>query len=338
MPWSWISRDDIRIIAIAGICKNAGKTSLLNAILGAKPDISFGVLSTGIDGEDLDTVFNIPKPKVQLPAGSLFCCDSATLDGHGSSVQVLASLGPDVSRPLWISRATVPISTRITGPATVTGQINISNQMLALGADKILVDGSLDRRSIALSDAVDAIAMVLGASFGTPANVIAETRRLLTLADIPVYHAEDDEYQMLLNAGTILAKTGSGWENTGIESLIGDSLANEQERISKDAPALYISGAITDRVWKARQRELRDLGAQIIIRHPDCLKLSLPELNDFLETLSPSTLIPFRLKAFAINTAGPLAGDMDAAQFRASIRESFPRLRFMDIMEINDAR
>ena len=58
MPWSWISRDDIRIIAIAGICKNAGKTSLLNAILGAKPDISFGVLSTGIDGEDLDTVFH----------------------------------------------------------------------------------------------------------------------------------------------------------------------------------------------------------------------------------------------------------------------------------------
>ncbi len=337
MPWKWISHNDIRVIAIVGICKNAGKTSLLNAILRSYPKEQFGVLSTGIDGEDTDTVFNIPKPKLQLPAKCLFCCDSGTLDAHGSNIRVMAAVAADNTRPLWIARALLPLSTQITGPATVSGQIALCRQLQDMGAHKVLVDGSLDRKSIALSDAVDAVAMVLGASFGNTSAVINETRRLLMLAELPVYQAEADEYTALLNAGTILVKVEGEWMESGITSLIDSSTHADKESIRADASSIFIPGAITDSVWKARRGALLAMKAQLILRHPDCLKLSFNELQNCVEKLGPTALIPFRLRGFALNSTSPQAGNPDAGQYRQAIREAFPQIRIIDIMELDDA-
>ncbi|MDZ4121487.1 MAG: hypothetical protein U1C33_03650, partial [Candidatus Cloacimonadaceae bacterium] len=61
-------------IALIGLSKNAGKTSLLNFLIKSAPRIRFGIMSTGRDGEEQDTVFATPKPPVILSAGTIFCC------------------------------------------------------------------------------------------------------------------------------------------------------------------------------------------------------------------------------------------------------------------------
>lgn len=321
-----------------GICKNAGKTSLLNATIRANPDILFGVLSTGIDGEDRDVVFNTPKPKVHLPAGSLFCCDSDTLDSHGGGLEVLRYLPDENSRSLWVARALMPLATEITGPSTVSGQVQACRIMLEMGAQKVLVDGSLDRKSIALSSEVDATAMVFGASFGTPQAVAKEISRLLMLSHIPVYQADESERSVLLPADSVQVQTEAGWTNTGIVSLLDSDAPRNLARYLETASAIYIPGAVTDSIWKVLRGHWRERNARVVLRHPDCLKLSLPLLRDLMEHTTVQTLIPFRIESFAINTGGPLGDSMDAGQYRTFLRKEFPTLELMDIMEIQGAR
>lgn len=91
-PFSWVLDPEVRAAAIVGICKNAGKTSLLNHLLALRRDGAWGVFSTGIDGEERDTVFRIPKPAVKLDAGLIFCCDTGALNGLGSAVEILEKL------------------------------------------------------------------------------------------------------------------------------------------------------------------------------------------------------------------------------------------------------
>ena len=62
-----------RSIAVIGLAKNSGKTVTLNAIIkGAQASgISVGVASAGRDGEKLDALTGLPKPKIALQKGTL---------------------------------------------------------------------------------------------------------------------------------------------------------------------------------------------------------------------------------------------------------------------------
>lgn len=333
MQFNWISGDGVRVAAIVGICKNAGKTSLLNSILSAHPSIRFGILSTGIDGEETDLVFGNPKPSLCLAADTIFCCDTQTLDAHGSAVEVLAAYSGSASRTLWLAKSKLPLQTRVTGPATVTEQIEVCRMMLDLGADKVIADGALDRKSIALSYFVDAVVVVLGAAFGSAEQVEEETRRLLLLNSLPYAQLDAHSRQALLDGEEIRYLKDDVWHSAGISSLI-DADASLQELDGITAEAIYIPGAVTDSTLPKLEGFLSRLHANLIFRHPDCLKLKLSLLVPFTGQHKPMCLIPFHIAAFALNASAPALRACDAPIFRDHIRKAFPHITFIDIMEI----
>jgi len=337
MSFEWIQDDGMKVTAIVGICKNAGKTSLLNHLLRTHAGIRFGVFSTGIDGEELDSVFRTPKPSVELPPDTLFCCDSLSLDALGGKVEVLASLA-DIQRPLWIVRSLYQLSSMITGPASMNEQIALSQKLLQLGAEKVLVDGSLDRKSIVLSPSVDAVVLVIGASFGEPPEVERELRRLIMLASLPQYKSNPAELELLANSDEILIFDRQNWLPTGLQTLSGMEgelriLAGKNTFLSK----LYLPGAVTSSSLGHLINLLQDRDSCLILRHPDCLKLSLPDLEKLASRTFLEALIPFRIKGFAINSEGVGIASTDAAHFRSHLRASFPQLDLTDIMELTHA-
>ena len=333
MSFNWITDDGIRTLAIVGICKNAGKTSLLNYILRSYPAISFGVFSTGIDGEEQDSVFHTPKPAVELPSGTLFCCDSSTSDARSVPVDVVEAL-PDPQRPLWVARALHKLSSMITGPATVRDQISLGKRLLELGVDKVLVDGSLDRKSIALSPDVDAIALVAGASFGPMEELETELGRLHKLSRLPVYHAGHDEHRLLTASEDILLHDGNTWRSSGFQSLTGH-MKEFLESARKFSPIskIYLPGALTASGLETLQSVLSSDQAALIVRHPDCLKLEAGLLDEMILSNDLQTLIPFRIKGFAVNPEAVGIGSEDATNFRLRLRNCFPELKLVDIME-----
>ena len=61
-------------LCLAGMCKNAGKTTALNALIrGAKArGVSLALTSIGRDGEREDLVTGTNKPPIYMTGGTLF--------------------------------------------------------------------------------------------------------------------------------------------------------------------------------------------------------------------------------------------------------------------------
>ncbi len=333
-PFAWVLAAGLRAVAIVGICKNAGKTTLLNHLLSLRPNGCWGVFSTGIDGEERDTVFHVPKPAVKLGPDTIFCCDTPTLDSLGSSVAILERLGGGSSaRELWLARSQMPLQTVITGPGSVTEQIKALDRMRVLGADKVLIDGSLDRKSIALDAAVNAVVVLIGASFGSIASIISEVRRLELLNALPEAGGKAAERALLLKSRQIMLRRDKAWQQTKLNSLLG----NEQalvKLLEGGAEELFIPGALTEATLRRLREPLAAAGVAIRFRHPECLKLGLSRLERFVEEFNPGTLLPFRIRAWALNSAAVGAQAVDAAEFRAKLRKAFPRLDLPDIREL----
>jgi len=331
-----ISTGALQTIALVGISKNSGKTTLLNSILRESPNLAWGVFSTGSDGEEMDRLFKTPKPQVYLPPGALFCCDAQTLDQCGSGVELLKS-EIYTGRKLYIAKAMIPLATQITGPSTVQKQMHMVLTMRSLGAKKILIDGSLDRKSIALEDDVDAILLLIGASFGKLDEIIGEIQRLLLLKSIPVSSRSKYIKDNFPNAEETLIERGDTWYKSGLKSLINHEKALK-ELLDDDVSALYIPTSITDNIYDKVIGNIMDLKPELIVRHPECLKLSKDRLDTLLHKVSVRCLIPFKIIAFALNSTAIASDPIEADKFRTTIREHFPDQKFIDTMELENAR
>ncbi len=320
-----------KIFALVGISKNSGKTSVLNAILQSFPQYRWAVLSTGIDGEELDALFKTPKPQVSLAAGSLFVCDKESLKGGGSGIRLLGRY-EDVGRILYIACAERDIKVRITGPASVKSQRKIIRILQKEGADKVLVDGALDRKSIALDEGIDALILCIGASFGALPSIKEEIRRLVIMRDIPLFEGSCYLRRRFAGSDELLKRLKGRWFQTGIKSVLGDE-DGLQELFAQGVESLYLPTALTDAVFENYQSQLRHLKS-LIIRHPQNLQLSLSNLNKLMKITRVQSLIPFKIKAFAINSTAIGAAQPAADEYRSEIRNSFPELEFIDIMEV----
>lgn len=321
-----------RTLAITGICKNAGKTTLLNNILSLYPEFSWAVLSTGIDGEETDTVFKHPKPRVKLAKSTLFICDTKTLDRHQGDISVIIKL-PHPSRPLWIARTMTDLETEITGPATVKEQNQAIHSLLRLGAQKVLVDGSLDRKSISHSPIIDAMILAVGASFGTMDEILNELDRIRLLSQItgfePIFRFEECSTH---NPETILIKAKRGWTNTGLPTVIGNETKLKQLLETKP-PRIMIPGALSSKSYALLKSSLNELRMGLIVHHPDNLKLDFKELQELLKNTPVQAKQPFVIKGLALNSWAAGAKPQDADSFRAKIRSRFPDWDVLDIME-----
>ncbi|MDY0319442.1 MAG: hypothetical protein RBQ67_05565 [Candidatus Cloacimonadaceae bacterium] len=327
-----ISTGAIKNIALVGISKNAGKTTVLNGVLRRFSDYQWGVFSTGIDGETEDLVFKTPKPRVKLDTGSIFCSEAEWLELHGSDVSIL-HVNKYTGRRLYIARAETEIETQITGPSALSDQRKMISHMHKLGAQKVLVDGSLDRKSIAFEDIIDLLILAVGASFGSVSEIIAELTRLLLLRDIPQQDLGSYEIRRLKQSANLLYKRNGRWYDSSLASMIRKE--KELLKILDTAPeALYIPGSLTDSVFTKLMGSLAKHPLKLIFRHPECLKLSLANLQKLDKLCSLGCLIPFRLFAFALNATSIGKDPVSATDFRTQIRNAFPNEKFFDIMEI----
>lgn len=326
-----ISTEEIKTIALVGISKNSGKTTVLNSLIASFPMYRWAVLSTGIDGEESDAVFRTPKPRVQLLKGTLFCSDKPALAVLGSSVSILkkADFGP---RELFVAQAEVPLLARITGPGSVKDQYRMVRLMQSLGAEKVLIDGALDRKSIALQKDVDAIILCLGASFGPVELVKEELKRLLVLRDIPPYPFSNAVQKRLLDSELIMYQKKGQWQKSPLKSLLGDN-GGLKEVLEQSLDALYLPTSLTDSVFEKIGSKLKTLPKGLILRHPECLKMKLKNTEKLVKSLPVYTLIPFKLAAFALNSTAIGSHQVSAKHFRDELRQAFPQLDFFDTME-----
>jgi hypothetical protein len=167
-----------RALALVGLAKNTGKTQTLAAILDehARSATTVGVTSIGRDGEEHDVIdARIDKPRVRLEQGSLVATTGALLRASGLAHERLALTG--VRTPLGevqLARLDEGGIVEVAGPSAAADVHSVSDQMLELGAEQVLIDGAIDRRAASSPTVAEGLVMATGAILGTDIQAVVE--------------------------------------------------------------------------------------------------------------------------------------------------------------------
>lgn len=137
-----------KIVSIVGMAKNSGKTVTLNRIIeeAIESSITLGLTSTGRDGESQDVVTKTEKPPIYAEEGTLIATAAETLELGDAKIEILDIT--DYTTPLGniaIGRVKESGYVQIAGPQTNKGIKAVSELMLSLGAQLVLIDGAINR-------------------------------------------------------------------------------------------------------------------------------------------------------------------------------------------------
>ena len=155
-----------KTLSIVGLAKNAGKTTALNYLIEEAIDegILLGVTSTGRDGESQDLVTGTEKPRVYLDQDMLVAVPSLLYDLADAGLEVIKRTKYSTAiGELLICRVREAGYVQIAGPVINAEQKMLCDDMINLGCQLILIDGAIDRKSIASPDTSDAIILSTGA-------------------------------------------------------------------------------------------------------------------------------------------------------------------------------
>jgi hypothetical protein len=260
------------IIGAAGTAKNTGKTTTTSAILGEldKKNISVGLTSIGYDGEEVDNITGLPKPRLLLKKGTVIATAKKCLQAGTAELQIIEATG--IMTPL--GRIIIAM-VKEEGTAVIAGPNKSSELSLILkiliqkmGCKFVMVDGALNRMAPMVE--TDGIILATGAARNNDINeLVKETKALYELFNLP--EATDAEKSMVVNVNKISIIYDEEQKHTlRYAALIDRSTVNEIRDKLEDAPMVYIPAVLSETMLKELNGALGELWAKktLIIKDP----------------------------------------------------------------------
>ena len=302
-------------IAIIGMSKNAGKTTVMNTLLKAYFGSKIAITSIGLDGEDQDTLSFKEKPKIHVFKGMLVATALDALKESTASIKIIESTS--IMTPLGeiiIGEVIKAGTILLAGPSTNSGLLDIKHLFEKMAVEKIIIDGALFRKSFAKQHLVDGVILVSGAVYSKDlGKVVNDTKTIidqLTLNDITVHSlSEDLKCALLDKSGDIIWGTDLSlsldpnqihrlmketFESIQIKGALTDSMIHIflKYREKLNGKTIIIDDAANILCSSQNYRYLEQVGLQLLTRHP--VKMLFVGINPF----SPSgyEFDPFTMK------------------------------------------
>lgn len=303
-------------LSIVGLGKNTGKTECLNYILSRLPldRIRVGVSSAGIDGERMDQVTHTTKPEIFLREGVLF----TTSEKHYRRRKLTSEL-------LHISNEQTSLGRLITGKVQTGGKVLLSGPIATTSlkrwieflrthhqVDLCIVDGALSRLSLA-SPAVSS-SMVLTTGAAVSVNMPELVNKTAFVAELihlgkskyakQLTDADNQNHVQIIDPDSQLKLTSysSAMQvDTGLKTIM------------KQAKAVFIPGALTDRFLKSISCDAQLIKTEIIVRDFTCIFASPMTFRLFLKKGgNVKVMEKSKLIALCVNPVSPGGYKMDS--------------------------
>jgi hypothetical protein len=313
-----------RTLALVGLAKNTGKTVTLAAILAehAAAGRRVGVTSIGRDGERHDVIdARIRKPRILLQAGDLVASTAALTRSSGVTHERLLRTG--MRTPLGevvIARLSERGAVEVAGPSAAADIRKVSDAMLDLGVEQVLIDGAIDRRAASSPAVADSLVMATGAILAADIErVVALTRNAVDLVRLP--RASDDgvslDGRVVLNA-----------EPAEIATLL---------REHPNADTFLVQGALGERFLDgllAARRERAGRGLRIVAADPTRVFLSHRGPSWYeRQGVAIGVLRTIDLRAITVNPVAPQSHRFESRQLRELIAAAVPDVPVLDVLD-----
>lgn len=255
---------EARTVTLIGLCKNAGKTTVLRHLMEELSEECLGLTSVGRDGERTDVVTGTEKPEIWVARGTLF----ATARGMLPLCDVTLSVEgiTDANTPLGpvgIFRALSDGFVQLAGPSSVAQLAPLAERFRELGAKRILIDGAAGRKSLAGAEPGACAILCAGASIeGGIGSIVAETAHICRLfsarePDSPGLHRaleeREERFALLTPEGDVLDLP---------VNEVGDPLLQE---LPRKICVLWVKGGVTGSLL----RKIAQRGGPMAVAAPD---------------------------------------------------------------------
>jgi hypothetical protein len=303
-----IASSEARSLAVIGLVKNAGKTTVVNALM-AHGASRFGLTSLGLDGEKVDHLTGLAKPRIAPPPGTLVATTRGSLERSRYAMEVLEEL------PFHTPLGRVVIGragggdgqVEVSGPTTLAELRVTVERLHAHGAGQVLVDGAINRIGSASPRVSDGVVVATGGMVGdTLDDVLETTVATLDMLTLPAISAETRGLVppgLLESARAVAIDARGDATPLELDTVIGEgvTVAREVERLG--ARTLFVGGALTrefvedfTRVLPPR-RELR-----VVVRDATVLVLPPTAVSLFARRgIALEVLRPLRVLALTAN-------------------------------------
>lgn len=326
-----------KTISIVGMAKNAGKTTALNYLIEEASDegITLGITSTGRDGESTDLVTGTDKPRVFLEADTIVSVPTQLYELADAGLEILrmTEYGSSIGQ-IMLCRVVTDGYVQIAGPVINASHKSMCEEMLELGAELVLIDGAIDRKSIAAPGTSDAIILSTGAVLSrSMKRVVEETAHTVSLYRLPcledsrarrIIEEHKDKEQLMIVSGDSVnvldRKTGLG---------AGRFLDGEIDELTD---YIYVPGAFTQSVVAdINPRKLKNV--TFVLKDPTKIFI-----DDLLwgqlrkKGLDVKVLENIEVAAITVNPTAPVGYAFDHEELLNKIQEAIPDIPAMDVM------
>lgn len=230
-------------VSLIGMCKNAGKTTVLNQLIreAGEAHIRLGLTSIGRDGEDQDLVTGTKKPGIYVPEGTVFAtADQLALHHCDVTKEILDTT--EMFTPMGqvvLLRAKSDGHVQLAGPSMTSQLARLRQEFFRFGAEKVLLDGALSRKSLCGRHVSEAAILCTGASYHKNLQtVVADTAYQCRILSLP--ETTDPLVQQFADA-----------EDRGVWFLTESGACTVSEKLEDalrktPAHAVFFGGALTD--------------------------------------------------------------------------------------------
>jgi hypothetical protein len=326
-----------KTLSIVGMAKNAGKTTALNYLIEEADDegIKLGITSTGRDGETSDLVTGTEKPRVFLYEDTIVSVPSQLYDlaDAGLEIMEMTKMGTAIG-DLMLCRVCDSGYVQIAGPVATADNKKMCQTMFDMGCELILIDGAIDRKSIASPDTSDAIILSTGAVISrTMKKVVEETTHIVNLYRLPEFEAghERETIEKHCGEGRIMLIDKNGkLTKLGLKTGLGASRFID-DAIDEDTRYIYIPGAFTNSVIADIQRDkLKQV--HFILKDPTRIFINAMDWRQLIKKgFTVSVLKNIEIAAVTVNPFAPSGYSFEHEVLRDTMQEALPDIPVIDV-------
>lgn len=326
-----------KTLSIVGMAKNAGKTTAMNFLIEEAMDegIRLGITSIGRDGESQDLVTGTEKPKIYLDQDTIVTVPTQLYELADAGLEILKKTR--YSTPmgdLLICRVADSGYVQIAGPPAAMDTKRVCEEMMQYGCELILIDGAIDRKSIASPETSDAIILSTGAVLSrSMRKVVDETAHIVNLYSIP--EMEECEARTLIEENNfddkIMLISSDGKVNKlDLATGLGSSRFIDDE-IDDDTEYVYIPGAFTNSVIAdINLKKLKRV--KFILKNPTKIFLSAMDWGLWRKKgFRVNVLKNIEIAAITVNPWAPSGYTFDSDALVAAMQEALPELPIIDV-------
>lgn len=277
-------------IGIAGTAKNTGKTTTTSAIMRElnQRGVRIFLTSIGYDGENIDNITGLPKPKLRMEAGDYIATAQKCVQSGTAELEVLKTT--DVSTPLGkvcLCRVLKSGLVVTAGPNKTSDVRKIRELFYSIGPGVYIFDGALNR--IMPMAETDGLILATGAAKSTDINeLIRECKLIGEVCDYPQIDDNGVLERLKLNKVSVfdehfILKSVSTYASLlttdDVQGFLNTDLATGDH--------IYIPNIISGRAAASLYDALIDAGLRLKIIFSDTIKIVvINDVDNLVQTIN----------------------------------------------------